>query len=385
MDGGEQFATESDIHLIGLSPRRIDMEIKQERIAQLLQDAGCEGLLILKQSNLRWLTAGGHIGGLIGYDEMPALYFNSNQRWLFSSNVDSQRIFDEEIDQLGFQLKEWQWYMNREQFLADLCLGRRVACDAGFRDCKYVGAFLDQERRRLSAYEQERYQELGALMVHALEATSRNVSQGDTETEIAGHLAHRLLRHGIEPLALSIAGDGRSRVFRRVGARQEAVEHSCVLQVTGSKFGLFATASRSVCFGEPDEMTRKAFDSAVRLSGVWLATAKVNDRPAVAMEAGKTLLYNGRFEHEWRLSAPGCWTGREPSEGLLTPTTPDRFLPGQAVVWQARIGGAAVCDTYLCQEDGWTPVTPVIEWPIRRIVIQGKTYDRPDLLVHPVE
>ena len=30
MDGGEQFATESDIHLIGLSPRRIDMEIKQD-------------------------------------------------------------------------------------------------------------------------------------------------------------------------------------------------------------------------------------------------------------------------------------------------------------------------------------------------------------------
>ena len=240
-------------------------------------------------------------------------------------------------------------------------------------------------RRRLSAYEQERYQELGALMVHALEATSRNVSQGDTETEIAGHLAsivaarHRTAglvhcRRWPQP-SLSpgrSAARGRRALLRSPG--------------TGSKFGLFATASRSVCFGEPDEMTRKAFDSAVRLSGVWLATAKVNDRPAVAMEAGKTLLYNGRFEHEWRLSPPGCWTGREPSEGLLTPTTPDRFLPGQAVVWQAlRIGGAAVCDTYLCQEDGWTPVTPVIEWPIRRIVIQGKTYDRPDLLVHPVE
>jgi hypothetical protein len=370
---------------MGFSARRVDLDLKHQRIAQFLQDAGCEGLLILKRGNLRWLTSGAQFVGLIGYDEMPALYFSNNQRWIFASNVDSQRLFDQELDQLGFQLKEWQWYMNREQYLADLCMGRRVACDTGFRDCKYVGAFLDQERKRLSPYELGCYQDLGMLLVHALEATARSISPGDSEAEIAGHLGHRLFKHGVEPMAISVSGDGRGRPYRRLSFTEANVEKSCVLQATGCKFGLYATASRSICFGEPEAITRKEFDSAVRLSGVWLATAKVNERPTVAMDAGRTLLYNGRFEHEWRLSAPGCWTGREPSEGLLTPVTSERFLPGHAVTWQARIGGAVVCDTYVCQEEQWTPITPILQWPVRRIVIQGKSYDRPDLLIHPVE
>src|SRR5438270_548842 len=38
--------------------RRADLEKKQEQISQLLQQAGCEGLLILDPDNFAWLTSG---------------------------------------------------------------------------------------------------------------------------------------------------------------------------------------------------------------------------------------------------------------------------------------------------------------------------------------
>ena len=38
--------------------RRADVEAKQARVATLLQEAGCEGLLVLEPENFAWLTSG---------------------------------------------------------------------------------------------------------------------------------------------------------------------------------------------------------------------------------------------------------------------------------------------------------------------------------------
>src|SRR5262245_61587296 len=90
--------------------RRADVDAKMAHVAAVLQEAGCDGLLLLEQDNLSWLTSGGIARGILDPHEMPALYCNGDARWLLSSNVDSQRMFDEEIDGLGFQLKEWPYH-----------------------------------------------------------------------------------------------------------------------------------------------------------------------------------------------------------------------------------------------------------------------------------
>src|SRR5215470_14172884 len=79
---------------------------RQELIAELLRENEAEGLLVLDRPNFSWLTAGGSSRGILDTDEFPALYFSQQQHWLLAANVDSQRLFDEEIDGLGFQLKE---------------------------------------------------------------------------------------------------------------------------------------------------------------------------------------------------------------------------------------------------------------------------------------
>ena len=95
------------------SDRRADIEVKQGRIATLLRDAGRDGLLLLDPENFAWLTSGAAPRGVIDPSLAPALYCTPEGRWLISSNYDSQRLFDEEIDGLGFQLKEWPWHWGR--------------------------------------------------------------------------------------------------------------------------------------------------------------------------------------------------------------------------------------------------------------------------------
>jgi Xaa-Pro dipeptidase len=360
--------------------RRFDVEAKQQLIARLLADCECDGLLVLHPANFRWLTAGASPVGLCGRDEAPALYLNPTQRWLVASATDTPRFFAEDLDGLGFQLKEWHWSASREQMLADLVFGRKLAADQPFRDCKHVGTFFASERRKLTAFEGERLSDLGRAVAHAVEATARNFAWGDTEEEIAGQIAHRLMRHGVEPINLQVSGDGRGRVFRRRGYQPDPVNHWCVLQATGRQFGLHATAARTVYHGQPDDSWRPEFEVCLRLRVVHLATARAGERVAVSLDAGKALLRPTDHEHEWRLAPSVCLTGREPSEGVFLAGAQDRWTSGWAAVWQDRIGAASVVDTYLMGDSGWKAITPATDWPVRRAVMMSHVFVVPDVL-----
>src|SRR5437588_1479966 len=163
------------------SDRRADLEAKQARVAAILKEADCDGLLILEPENFSWLTTGGMARGILDSAESPAVYYSAEQRWVIASNVDSQRLFDEELDGLGFQLKEWPWHWGRAQLLADLCQGRKVACDFPSPEMIPVAGQLAEMRRTLSDYDRACYRALGQVVSHALEATARTFGQGDTE------------------------------------------------------------------------------------------------------------------------------------------------------------------------------------------------------------
>src|SRR5262249_28648326 len=148
-----------------------------------------------------------------------------------------------------------------------------------------------------------------------LEATARGIAPGMTEDEVAGHLAHRLMRHGARPLALQVAGDGRGRRYPRPGPTAAPLRRSCTLQVTAEKFGLFATAARSVCFGMPDTQLRGDWDLAVRLNVVCLAVSRGEERVGKAVERACQAMAGTEAEHAWRVAPLGYRTGHAAAEG----------------------------------------------------------------------
>ncbi len=113
-----------EFQLPTVSDRRTDVDVKTARIGALLQAADCEGLVLFEPENLAWLTSGATLRGVPDPASAPAAYCNGEQRWLVAGNADSQRLFDEEIDGLGFQLKEWPWHWGRDRLLTELCQSR---------------------------------------------------------------------------------------------------------------------------------------------------------------------------------------------------------------------------------------------------------------------
>jgi Xaa-Pro aminopeptidase len=361
--------------------RRSDLESKQGRIAKLLQDVGCEGLLVLNPDNFAWLTAGASARGVLDPAALPALYYSSDQRWLVASNVDAQRLFDEELDGLGFQLKQWPWHEDREQLLADLCHGRAVACDLSRSGLKPVGERLRRLRRILTPYEQACFRAVGAIVTHALEATCRNLAANETEREAAGQLYHRLVHRGAQPVLVQVAADGRSRRYRQCGYTAIAIQRYGVLTATARKYGLYVTASRSFSFGDPEPNFREAHSAACKVNATYIASTWPDAMPREILATGRYVYQVTGFEHEWRLAPQGYITGRTPVELKLTPYTEDLFQADWAVSWQAMVGAASSCDTFLVSKEGPVWVTATDVWPLKRIRVQGAEFLRPDILL----
>ncbi|MBI1917960.1 MAG: M24 family metallopeptidase [Planctomycetes bacterium] len=362
------------------SDRRADIDAKMTLVGELLKEVGCDGLLLLDPDNFAWLTSGATARGVLDPRDHPAAYCNGEQRWLLCSNVDTQRLFDEELDELGFQLKEWPYHWGRDQLLADLCQGRRVACDQVVGECKTVADSLRRLRRQLTVYEQAALEAVGGLVSHALEATCRTMQPGETEREIAAQISHRLIHRGVQVISVSVAVEGRAREYRRHGYTVTPVEHYALVTATGRKYGLCATASRAVCFGELDEEFRKEHNTVCKVGATYLASTWPDAVPREILLAGRRIYLLSGFEHEWLLAPQGHVTGRAAVELPLLPTTEELFQDGWAVTWSASAGAALSCDTFLLTDKGPKIVTPTETWPLKRIRVQGADFIRPDIL-----
>ena len=85
-----------------------------------------------------------------------------------------------------------------------------------------------------------------------------------------------------------------------------------------------------------------------------------------------------------RFSQPGYGTGRFAAEELRRAGQDEKFTEGQALVWQPRVGPAAVVDTVIVRADGGEPITPPADWPFKRVLIRGKSFDIPDILIQAI-
>jgi Xaa-Pro aminopeptidase len=361
--------------------RRADVDAKQGQAADVLRETGTEALVILEPENFAWLTGGATPQGILDPADWPGLYLTLEARWLLARNVDAQRLFDEELDGLGFQLKEWPWQWGRAQLLDYLGRNRRLACDRPLEVAVFVAEQFRQRRLTLTPFESACLMQLGHVVNHALEATCRSLSPGQTEREFAGQVAHRLLHRGVEPVAIEAAADGRARRTRQTGPTNTEVRQSCIVTVTGRRYGLHATASRTVAFGPPDESLQKEHDAACKVTASQIAGSVVDAKVSELLAGGRRICKITEFEHDWRLYPPGHVTGRAAVEKPFVPQTTDQLRAGWAVTWQARIGAACSCDTYLISAEGPKLVTVMsAAWPQKRIKIQGDTIARPDVL-----
>jgi Xaa-Pro aminopeptidase len=366
-----------------LSLRRAEVEEKHQRITALLDAEGLDGVLLGRPDSVAWFTSGGDVGLDLGNEMSGVLVFvNRNSRCVVTDNVQSPRVFEEEFAGLGFQLKERAWFDEPARVVEELTHNRKVISDLGPRRSPWARETdaLRALRLRLTRIERQRLRELGRTLTLAVEATCRNFDQGETEADVAGHLAHRLFREGVVPVELRVSSDDRLDRYRQPGFKSAPIARRATITVTGRRFGLCATISRTVSFGplEPDFRARHAL--AAMVDATYIFFSRPGQPVAEVFRRARRIYEKFNHPHEWTLDYQGFLQSYAPRETLLRPDSALALEPHMALCWSPSVGPARSCDTVVIDDRGYECVTAAQNWPQHDVAVKGIVIQRPGVL-----
>ena len=367
-----------------LQRRREDVEEKHQRVRSFLDATGQDAVVLGLADSVAWFTSGGDLGQMLGSDQSSILLFvNRTSRAVVADNVQSSRVFEEELAGLGFQLKERPWYDDAHQVIAELCHNKRVATDlgqTGYSLSRRESDALFNLRRRLTNLERQRLRELGRTVSLAVEATCRNFDPGEREADVAGHLAHRLIREGVVPVDLRVASDDRLGRFRQPTFKASPIRKRATIAVTGRRHGLCASVTRTVAFGTVEREFREHHSLATMVDATCIFFSRPNQVVSEVFRRAKRIYEKFHHPHEWTLDYQGSLIGYSPREVLLRPDSTLVLEPHMAVSWSPSVGSARTEDTVIIDSRGYEVVTKMGDWPSIEVAVKGYVMPRPGIL-----
>ena len=374
-----QFQSSGELPAIDLE-RASDIERKHEQVSAFLKANRFSALLLQRPSNLAWFTSGADFTRSGSSETVASLFLMPEARVVLTNNVDSSQFFEGTLAGLGFQRKERPWHESASVLVDDLCRGRTLASDSGFGRTFNVADKMIQLRQPLNPLECERLRELGLHVAHAVEATARQFEHGETEAEIAGQLVHRLLRYKVIPERWQVCADGNSQRFRHWTPSTDCVERYCTLTAVGRRDGLYAAATRTVCFGEIPQELGSAFQLALMTQSTGMHFSQAGWTIAEMWKRVARIYEKFGHAEEWEFADQAEVLGYEPCEVRVTPSSDYTLQVGTAMFWHPSVGPAMVGDTMLIGPNGLEMLTPTEQWPMSKVDVKRKAILRPDIL-----
>jgi Xaa-Pro aminopeptidase len=369
--------------ILTVDPQRADVvDRRHQQLAELLAATSLDAVLLRRPASFAWLSAGGDSTFRGTAESSAAAFVTPEARVVLCNGVDTGQFFDRELNGMGFQLKERPWHQPREILLQDLCRGRRVGSDTGEFGTENVEERLVRLRCVLSNFDLLRLRDLSRAVAHAVEATARTFSQGETEAEIAGQLAHRLLKHDIEPVQLQVLADGQGQRYRHWAFGHDRVERTCILRAIGRAHGLHAGVTRTVTFGVPPRSIRDTHQLATLVQSTGMFFSQAGWKLEDTWERVVRIYEKYGAPEEWRRAEQGRVLGYAVEEVPVTPQNRFRLQSGCAMFWHPSVLTAAVGDTILIRDEGFEILTaPDESWPKMTVEIKGMPLSRPAILV----
>ena len=366
-----------------LARRRADVEEKHRRVAALLDATGYDAVVFGRADSIAWFTAGGDLGLDLGSEMSPVLLFvNRGCRCVVTDNVQSARVFEEELAGLGFQLKERAWYDEPARVVDELAQGKKVLSDTGPRRSPWSREIdpLRTLRQPLTSLERQRLRELGRTLTLAVEATCRNFVRGETEADVAGHLAHRLVREGVIPVDLRVCSDERLARYRQPNFKAAPIHRLATVTVTGRRFGLHVSLSRTVSFGPVPPEFRERHTLASMVGSTSIYFSRPGEAVSEVLRRSRRIYEKFGYPHEWTLDYAGFLLGYTPRDAMLTPESPAVLEGGTAICWNSSVGSARSSDTVVIDARGYECVTAAQKWPVIDVSVKGFVIPRPGVL-----
>ncbi|MFN9040859.1 MAG: M24 family metallopeptidase [Planctomyces sp.] len=350
--------------------RLADVELKHEMVRQLLRTQQADAILLQDPAALSWITAGVDLTRSQTDGCQTSIFITDDARLFATNSVDAVQLFEREAFGLGFQLKQREWHQPHSELIADLCRSRRVLSDCGAEGTIQATRPIQQLRQSLTPLEVDRLRRLSRVLVHAVEVTACGIQTGRTESDVAGEVAHRLLRRTVWPARIQVAADGRNQRYRHWGFGEDAIERSAVISCTARRWGLHTAVTRTVSLGRASDRLLNAHSQAVLMHATGMFFSKAGEPVADVWARVQRIYEKFGLPDEWRLADQAELLAYRLSEHQVGPESELRLSSNQVLFWHPSVDQAACGDSVLTGERVEC-LTGSSKWPAVVVQVRG--------------
>jgi len=337
------------------------------------------GIRLRGQDWFAWATCGGSSAVLLASERgIAEVLATPTGVHVLTSAIEADRLRAEEVpDALPVLEFAWASPDEREGQFRDATRGLPVASDLPNPGEVGLPEDLVREKRRLYPSEITRYRQVGRGAAEALTETLSAVTPASTEFEVAGIGSEALLRRGIEPALVLVAGARRMELYRHPRPTDEPIGDRVMVVFCGRRHGLYANLTRVLYFRRPTAAERAAADVVSRVEAAALSAsvpgATLDHVFAAITDAYASLGHPGaeRDHHQ------GGTTGYLSREAVAAPGSAVEIVPSVAVAWNPSLPGMKIEDTILRTDADLEVLTLDPSWPT--VEVEGR--ERPDLKV----
>lgn len=358
---------------------RPELTVKLELLTAVLEDHHLGAIRLRGQDWFAWATCGGSNAVLMATDAGVAevLVTRGGTR-VVTNAIEAERLRLEELPK-GLEVVEVPWAAPGapDEHVRASADGGPVASDVPGDGEVPLPAELVAAKRRLLPAEIERYRAVGRAAAEALSDTLQAITPSMTEYDVAGIGASALLRRGLDPALILVAGSRRIRLHRHPRPTHEVIGDRVGVVFCGRRAGLFANLTRFAAFREPTDEERQAAHDVAQVEatafGASVPGATLGTVFAAMSDAYARLGHEGaELDHH-----QGGTTGYRSREVVATPDDPTVLEPVVALAWNPSLPGTKIEDTVLLGHEGLEILTVDPSWPV--VHVEGRA--RPDVLV----
>jgi antitoxin VapB len=360
-----------------------DVEKKQERVRAFLERQELDALVIGRQDNFAWITAGGD-SRVITTSEMGFAYLviTPDRKWLVSHSMDGQRFIEEQVPDQGYELVTSYWHQaSPEQKVLNLTRGMRVGADFALQGARQYDSQMVDLHYPLTDLDLERCRWIGRTAGKILTKVAHDLEPGVTEQEVAAQLLYEYALEGLTIDVLIIGFDERISRYRHPMPTGNVLQRYALLHPAARRWGLHANVTRLVHWGEPPTNIQRAMDGVATIGG-HVATMLAPGVAFADILTEQIRLYRKLgFSGEWMYHFQGGITGYTLADPTRCTDPEARVVERQAYDYFITITGAKFEEFTLLTEDGIEFASLELDWPTRTIGTPKGEIAVPDVLI----
>ncbi len=358
-----------------------EFDEKQGRINALLSMHNLEALLLRRVSSFAWATCGAasYVNTANGLGEASLLIL-PNGNHLITNNIEAPRLQKEEhLEDQNWEFNVAPWY-EAQDVINNLTKGMKFGSDSPYPGATDLSRELAFMRAGLTAEEDERFRTLGRLCAEAMDSAIRSIHPGETEYQIAAHLAQETESRGVQVVVNLIGTDERISKFRHPLPTSKKLDRYAMLVLCGRRKGLICSVTRFIHFGRIPEELRRNAETVAKIDAVFINATQPNRSSGEIFQEAVLAYTQAGFPNEWKNHHQGGLAGYEPREITATPTSKELVSIGQAYAWNPSVPGNKSEDTILVGQEENEIITAIPDWPTLTINIDNQSIKRPAIL-----